>query len=202
MKSLNELIAELDLRNATGEKTKVEMFNKEGINPDFWTNEILGDKENYPLSYAIVMEGLKSSNSESWYSLVNTPFSVEKYQVKTLSNGSLITIAVLGDGRRISVNKSFVSLIEANGDAVKLYVASIDKAEIKQSDGTAKTYASCTLSLENGLSNQQILNAINAIQSIDKSHLEKWDKALKMEVQPVATVQPVASVQTRKRAKK
>ena len=194
MRNLNELLATLKAKDATNEITKLSGFNVEGVNPDSWKNEILGDKTHYPVAYSIIIEGLKSSNSEGWQTLVGIEFIVKAYQVKTLSNGSIITLAVLSDGRRISVNKSFVSTIEADGTACTLYISAVDKAEIKETKDNAETikvYASCTLTLDpnNALPSAEVLELIKAIPNIEPKHLEKWEKALKVE-----TVQPMTKM--------
>ena len=191
MRNINELLATLKAKDATSEITKLSPFNVEGVNPDTWTNEILANQKDYPIAYSIIMEGLKSSNSEGWQTLVGTEFIVTNYQVKTLSNGSTITLAVLSDGRRISVNKSFVSTIEADGSAKTLYVSDVDKAEIKEKDGgteITKVYASCSLTIDptKALPSAEVLEKIKSIANIEHKHLQKWEKALKVDaVQPM-----------------
>lgn len=197
MRNLNELLAMLTAKQATDEVAKLTPFNVEGVNPDSWTNEILSRKNDFPVAYKIVMEGLKSSNSEGWQTLVGTEFAVVNYQVKTLSNGSVITLAVLSDSRRISVNKSFVSVIEADGKAKTLFISDVEKAEIKTKEGdieSKKIYASCTLTLDQtkALPNTKVLELIKAIPQVDEKHLQKWEKSLKLTpVEEVAST-PVA----------
>ena len=205
MSNFNELISTLKTKKALNEvKSLNELFDFEGVSPDLWTNYILSSKAEMPIAYSIIMEGLKSSNSEGWQSLVGTEFEVSVYQIKTLSNGSVLTLAILSDGRRISVNKSFVSLIEAESGVVTLFISSVDKAEIKGEDST-KVYASCSLTLDQAkaLTNEEVLQRIKAIESIEESHLQKWVKALSVEQVSASPVvaKPLTAAQKKALAK-
>ena len=206
MRNFNELLVTLKTKKDSSSEVKAleTLFSMEGVSPDLWTNHILSNKTNFPIAYTIIMEGLKSSNSEGWQSLVGTEFEVSVYQIKTLSNGSVLTLAILSDGRRISVNKSFVSLIEAESGVVTLFISSVDKAEIKGDDST-KVYASCSLTLDQAkaLTNEEVLQRIKAIESIEESHLQKWVKALSVEQVSASPVvaKPLTAAQKKALAK-
>jgi hypothetical protein len=206
MRNFNELLVTLKTKKGSSSEVNAleTLFSMEGVSPDLWTNHILSNKTNFPIAYTIIMEGLKSSNSEGWQSLVGTEFEVSVYQIKTLSNGSVLTLAILSDGRRISVNKSFVSLIEAESGVVTLFISSVDKAEIKGEDST-KVYASCSLTLDEAkaLTNEEVLQRIKAIESIEESHLQKWVKALSVEQVSASPVvaKPLTAAQKKALAK-